>query len=61
LTDINSDLHQICRESGGLCRVGGDDAAKKSERWVAVFQCALMGRPDLSKNFNGKSNHSYSV
>jgi cell fate regulator YaaT (PSP1 superfamily) len=27
-TEINSDLHQICRESGGLCKVGGDDTAK---------------------------------
>jgi hypothetical protein len=26
---------------------------KKLERWVAVFQCALMSRPVLSKNFNG--------
>jgi hypothetical protein len=26
-----SDLHQICRESGGLCKVGGDKAANKIE------------------------------
>jgi len=52
LTNINSDPHQICRESGGLCKVGGDDATKKLERWAAVFQCALMRKPVLSKNHN---------
>ena len=59
LTDINSDLHQICRESGGLYKVGGDDATKKLERWAAVFQCALMRKPVLSKNFTGNNNHNY--
>jgi hypothetical protein len=39
--------------NSGLCNIGGDNATKKMERWVAVFQCALMGRPVLSKNFNG--------
>jgi hypothetical protein len=53
LTNINSNLHQICRESSGLYKVREDDATKKIREMGCGVSMRFNSRPVLSKNFNG--------